>query len=157
MSKRILVVDDEKAIRWSLGEALRNAGYEVDEVENGEKALKLFQDDPVDLVILDLKLPDIDGIKVLKELKKIEPALPIIMMTAYGEVETAVEAIKSGAYDFLQKPFQLEKMKIEIKNALEALNLKQQLDDIRKKERETYNFKNFLGKSKVMQEIFRKV
>jgi len=157
MSKRILVVDDEKAIRWSLGEALRNAGYEVDEVENGEKALKLFQDDPVDLVILDLKLPDIDGIKVLKELKKIEPALPIIMMTAYGEVETAVEAIKSGAYDFLQKPFQLEKMKIEIKNALEASNLKQQLDDIRKKERETYNFKNFLGKSKVMQEIFRKV
>jgi len=157
MSKRILVVDDEKAIRWSLGEALRNAGYEVDEVENGEKALKLFQDDPVDLVILDLKLPDIDGIKVLKELKRIEPALPIIMMTAYGEVETAVEAIKSGAYDFLQKPFQLEKMKIEIKNALEASNLKQQLDDIRKKERETYNFKNFLGKSKVMQEIFRKV
>lgn len=157
MSKRILVVDDEKAIRWSLGEALRNIGYEVEEAENGKKALGLFQDEPFDLVILDLKLPDIDGLQVLKKIKEIEQELPVIMMTAYGEVETAVEAIKSGAYDFMQKPFQLEKMKIEIKNALETSNLKQQLDGIRKKERETYNFKNFLGKSSVMQEVFRKV
>jgi len=157
MSKRILVVDDEKAIRWSLGEALRNIEYEVEEAENGKKALKLFQDEPFDLVILDLKLPDIDGLQVLKKLKEVEPELPVIMMTAYGEVETAVEAIKSGAYDFMQKPFQLEKMKIEIKNALETSNLRQQLDGIRKRERETYNFKNFLGKSSVMQEVFRKV
>ena len=157
MSKRILIVDDEKTIRWSLGEALRNIDYEVAEAENGKNALKVFQDDPFDLVILDLKLPDIDGIQVLKKLKETDSEVPVIMMTAYGEIETAVEAIKNGAYDFILKPFQLEKMKVSIANALESSSLKQQLDGIRKKERETYNFKNFLGRSKVMQEVFKKL
>lgn len=157
MPRRILVVDDEKAIRWSLGEALRNAGYEVEEAENGKKALKNFKEDPSDIVILDLKLPDMDGINVLKQLKEIEKELPVIMMTAYGEIETAVEAIKNGAYDFLLKPFQLEKMKVAIKNAFESSLLKAELNGIRKKDNEAYDFKNFLGKSKAMQEVFAKV
>lgn len=157
MPKRILIIDDEKAIRWSLGEALKNAQYEIEEAENGKKGIKLFQDDPADLVILDLKLPDIDGLKVLKKLKGIERDVPVIMMTAYGEVETAVEAIKGGSYDFVLKPFQLEKMKVTIKNALEASMLRSELDGIKQKDRENYDFKNFLGKSAVMKEVFRKV
>ncbi len=157
MPKRILIIDDEKAIRWSLGEALKNAQYEVEEAENGKKGIELFQDDPADLVILDLKLPDIDGLKVLNKLKGIERDVPVIMMTAYGEVETAVEAIKSGSYDFVLKPFQLEKMKVTIKNALETSMLRSELDGIRQKDRENYDFKNFLGKSAVMKEVFRKV
>jgi two-component system response regulator AtoC len=157
MPKRILIIDDEKAIRWSLGEALKNAQYEVEEAENGKKGIKLFQDDPADLVILDLKLPDIDGLKVLKKLKGIERDVPVIMMTAYGEVETAVEAIKSGSYDFVLKPFQLEKMRVTIKNALETSMLRSELDGIKQKDRENYDFKNFLGKSAVMREVFRKV
>jgi two-component system response regulator AtoC len=157
MPSKILIVDDEKAIRWSLGEALRNQGYEVEEAENGKKCFKLFQKDPADLVILDLKLPDTDGISILKKLKSEEHDVPVIMMTAYGEVETAVEAIKSGAYDFLLKPFQLEKMKVAIKNALETSMMRAQLEGIKQRERETYNFKNFIGKSPIMQEVFKKL
>ena len=157
MPKRIMIIDDEQAIRWSLGEALKNLGYEVEEAADGETGIKLFQKDPTDLVILDLKLPDTDGIAVLKKLKGIDEDLPVVMMTAYGEIETAVEAIRGGAYDFLLKPFQLEKMKVAIKNALETSRLRSELDGIRKKERQAYDFKNFLGKSKVMQEVFTKV
>jgi DNA-binding NtrC family response regulator len=79
------------------------------------------------------------------------------MMTAYGEVETAVEAVRGGAYDFLQKPFQLEKMKVAIRNALESSGLRAEIGDIRRKEREAYNFKNFVGRSAVMQEVFKKI
>ena len=157
MGKRILIVDDEKAIRWSLGEALANVGYEVDEAPNGAAGIKKFEEDPADCVILDLKLPDIDGIKVLKRLKEMDGDLPIVMMTAYGEVETAVGAIKAGAYDFIQKPFQLEKMKLAVRNALESSVMRAELGDIRKKEREAYNFKNFIGRSAVMQEVFEKI
>lgn len=157
MTGRILVIDDEKAIRWSLGEALKNQGYEVVDAEKGKEGIKLFREEPADLVILDLKLPDTDGIHVLRKLREEDPELPVIMMTAYGEVETAVEAIKAGAYDFLLKPFQLEKMKISIKHALENRRLRSELEDIKKKDRETYSFKNFLGKSRVMREVFDKV
>ena len=157
MSKRILIVDDEKTIRWSLGEALTNVGYEVDEAPNGAAGIKKFEEESADCVILDLKLPDMDGIRVLKKLKEADGDLPVVMMTAYGEVETAVEAIKSGAYDFIQKPFQLEKMKVAIRNALESSLMRAELGDIRKKEREAYNFKNFIGRSAVMREVFEKI
>lgn len=157
MPKKILIIDDEKTIRWSLGEAMKNLDYDVEEAENGKNGMKIFNDDPADLVILDLKLPDISGLKVLKKLKSIESEMPVIMMTAYGEVETAVEAIKGGAYDFMLKPFQLDKMKLAVQNALETSRLRNELDGIRKKERETFNFKNLLGKSKVMQDVFAKV
>ncbi len=157
MGKRILIVDDEKAIRWSLGEALTSAEYEVSEAANGLGAVKKFEEDPVDCVILDLKLPDIDGLKVLKKIKELDPDVSVIMMTAYGEVETAVEAVRGGAYDFIQKPFQLEKMKVAIRNALESSGLRAEIGDIRRKEREAYNFKNFIGRSAVMQVVFEKI
>jgi DNA-binding NtrC family response regulator len=157
MGKRILIVDDEKAIRWSLGEALTSAEYEVSEAANGLGAVKKFEEDPVDCVILDLKLPDIDGLKVLKRIKELDPDVSVIMMTAYGEVETAVEAVRGGAYDFIQKPFQLEKMKVAIRNALESSGLRAEIGDLRRKEREAYNFKNFVGRSAVMQEVFEKI
>jgi two-component system response regulator AtoC len=154
MPGRVLVVDDEKAIRWSLGEALRNEGYEVAEAEDGKTGIKSFKDDPADIVILDLKLPDKSGLDILKTLKKEDPDLPVIMMTAYGEVDTAVEALKGGAYDFMLKPFQLEKMKVAIRHALETRQLKTELDGIREKDRENYNIKSFIGKSQVMQDVF---
>ena len=157
MGKRILIIDDEKAIRWSLGEALTNVEYEVDEAASGSAGIKRFEDDPADCVILDLKLPDIDGIKVLRKIRDMDDAVPVIMMTAYGEIETAVQAIKGGAYDFIQKPFQLDKMKIAIRNALETSVMRAELGDIHKREREAYSFKNFIGRSSVMQEVFEKI
>ncbi len=157
MPGRVLIVDDEKAIRWSLGEALRNDGYDVAEAESGKTGIKSFRDDPADIVILDLKLPDKSGIDILKTLKKEDAELTIIMMTAYGEVETAVDALKNGAYDFMLKPFQLEKMKMTIRHALENRQLKTELDEIRKKNRENYNIKSFIGKSEVMQAVFQTI
>jgi two-component system response regulator AtoC len=157
MGKRILIIDDEKAIRWSLGEALKGVAYDVEEAAGGSAGIKKFEDDPADCVILDLKLPDIDGIKVLKKIKDIDEAVPVIMMTAYGEVETAVEAIKGGAYDFIQKPFQLDKMKVAIRNALETSVMRAELGGIRRKERDAYSFKNFIGHSAVMQQVFEKI
>ena len=154
MSGRVLVIDDEKAIRWSLGEALRGQGFEVAEAENGAEGIAAFREDPADIVILDLKLPDTNGIEVLKTLRGEDSELPVIMMTAYGEVETAVEAIKTGAYDFLLKPFQLEKMKVAIRHALDNRRMRSELDGIRKKEREAYDFRNFIGTSAVMQAVF---
>jgi DNA-binding NtrC family response regulator len=157
MLKKIVIVDDEQAIRWSLGEALKNEGYETEEIENGKKALKAFRNDPADLIILDLKLPDINGIEVLKKIKEMDEQVPVIMMTAYGQIETAVEAIRCGAYDFLLKPFQLEKMKITIRNAFEKSKLRNELNGIKKKNRDSYSFKNFIGKSDVMLKVFERV
>jgi DNA-binding NtrC family response regulator len=157
MPGRVLIIDDEKAIRWSLGEALQNDGYDVNDAENGKTGIKLFKEDPADIVILDLKLPDKSGIDVLKALRKEDPELPVIMMTAYGEVETAVDALKGGAYDFMLKPFQLEKMKVAIRHALENRQLRTELDGIRKKDRENYNIKSFIGKSGVMQQVFQTI
>jgi DNA-binding NtrC family response regulator len=154
MAGRVLVIDDEKAIRWSLGEALRGQGYDVSEAENGAAGIAAFREDPADIVILDLKLPDTNGLAVLKTLREDDPDLPVIMMTAYGEVETAVEAIKTGAYDFILKPFQLEKMKNAIRHALDNRRMRSELDGIRKKERESYDFKNFIGTSEVMRTVF---
>ena len=155
--KKIVIVDDEQAIRWSLGEALKNEGYETEEIENGKKALKAFSNDPADLIILDLKLPDINGIEVLKKIKEMDEQVPVIMMTVYGQIETAVEAIRCGAYDFLLKPFQLEKMKITIRNAFDKSKLRNELNGIRKKNRESYSFKNSIGKSDVMVKVFERV
>ncbi|MBD3178674.1 MAG: response regulator [Candidatus Latescibacteria bacterium] len=157
MPRKILIVDDEQTIRWSLGESLKSEGYTVEDTENGNKGLKSFSEDPADLAILDLKLPDTNGIELLKEIKKMDPDVPVIMMTAYGEIETAVEAIKCGAYDFLLKPFQIPKMKIAIKNAFEQSKLKNELHELKEKNREEYDFKNFVGKSRVMLEVFERV
>ena len=157
MAGKILIIDDEKAIRWSLGEAVRNMGFDVEEAENGTKGVKAFIDDPADLVILDLKLPDMTGLDVLKTIKEADPTTPVVMMTAYGEVETAVEAIRGGAYDFLLKPFQLEKMKVSIHNAIETQRLRTELDGIKRKESRDHDFKDFIGTSDVMKEVFRKV
>jgi DNA-binding NtrC family response regulator len=154
MGKRILIIDDEKAIRWSLGEALTAAGYEVEEAQNAAAGVKKFEEDPPDGVVLDLKLPDGDGLSVLRRVKEIDPDAPVIMMTAYGEIETAVEAIRGGAYDFIQKPFQLEKMKVAIRNAIESSSMRAELDDIRKRERESFGFKNFIGRSPAMTAVF---
>ncbi|MEJ2722418.1 MAG: sigma-54 dependent transcriptional regulator [bacterium] len=157
MSNVILIVDDEKTIRWSLGEALRESGYEVIDADSGEKALELFKKNSADLMLLDLKLPDEDGITVLKKIRKIDPSVPVIMMTAYGEVETAVEAMKNGAYDFVPKPFVLEKLKITIKNALETHRLKNEIAYLKERTTGKSAFKNFIGQSTPMVEIFEKL
>ncbi|MBP2681182.1 MAG: Fis family transcriptional regulator, partial [Candidatus Krumholzibacteriota bacterium] len=157
MSRMILIVDDEKTIRWSLGEALTGEGYEVAEAENAEKGFDIFKDRSPDLVLLDLRLPGEDGLSLLGRMKAMDPTVPVIMMTAYGEVGTAVEAMKTGAYDFVQKPFVLEKIKITIENALETHRLKSENAYYKEKTAGPSGFRQFIGQSAAMTDIFAKI
>jgi DNA-binding NtrC family response regulator len=155
MPNTILVVDDEKTIRWSLKEALQDE-LEVLEAATGEEGLKLFKEKSADLVLIDLRLPDTSGIDVLRAMKEHESAALVIIMTAYGEVETAVDAMRSGAYDFVLKPFALEKLKVSIRNALETRNLRDELAYLQRASGRG-DFKDFVGRSGSMIEIFEKL
>src|SRR3990170_3182609 len=115
---RILVVEDNIGIRNVLEKTLKMKGYDVFSVGTGENAVRLFTSYIFDLVITDLRLPKMDGLEVLKKTKKASPATIVIIMTAYGTVENAIEAMKSGAYDYVLKPFSLEEIEIKVEKAL---------------------------------------
>ena len=157
MSRKVLIIDDEKTIRWSLGEALTDDGYEVEQADSGERGLEAFRDKSADLVLLDLKLPDQGGIDILRQIRGIDPSVPVIMMTAYGEVETAVDAMKIGAYDFVLKPFALDKLRVAIANALEAHRLKNEIAYLKEKAPTGGIYQDFIGRSKPMLDIFEKL
>ena len=114
MARTILVVDDEENMRWVLKRALEKSGYEVITSSRGDHALKFLASRPVDLVLLDLKMPGMDGISVLRELRQRNVLVPILLLTAYATVPTAVEATKLGATDYLRKPFDLEDVLMRI-------------------------------------------
>jgi DNA-binding NtrC family response regulator len=123
VSKRILVVDDEKNIRLMLDQALVTAGYEVVSAIDGEHALEKVQAGDLDAVLLDMKLPGIDGIEVLRRVRSSHPNLPVVMITAHGTVETAVEAMKLGALDYLRKPFTPEEIRSTVAKVLDRQQL----------------------------------
>jgi len=151
---RILIVDDEELVRWSLDQALTPEGHTVKAVGSGEEALQEFKHNDYDLVILDIKLPGKDGIHVLKEMQEYDPASLVIMITAHGGVATAVEAMKCGAHDYLQKPFEIEEVKLSVQKALEVADLRVRIGDHIDQQRESYSFGKMMGKSAVMLEIF---
>ena len=120
MARTILVIDDEDNMRWVLDRALKKAGYEVMVASRGDEGLRLFARHAVDLVLLDLKMPGMDGLSVLRELRQRNSQIPILLLTAYATVATAVEALKIGATDYVRKPFDLEELQTKISNALYA-------------------------------------
>jgi two-component system response regulator AtoC len=156
MPKTILIVDDEKTIRWSLSEALEKE-YEIVTAENAEQGLKVFRERSPDLILLDMKLPDGNGLDFLGAVRSDDPALPVIMMTAYGEVETAVEAMKGGAYDFILKPYSLDKLRVTIVNALETQRLKSEIAYLKSGSTGRSFFRQFIGQSAQMLDIFEKI
>ncbi len=119
----ILIVDDEKAIRKTLGEILSYEGYKMDEAGDGEEALKRFKEKSYDVVLCDIKMPKMDGIEFLERAREINPDVPIIMISGHGTIETAVEAVKKGAYDYISKPPDLNRLLITIRNAMDKTNL----------------------------------
>jgi two-component system, NtrC family, response regulator AtoC len=131
MTQKILVVDDEKLIRWTLEQHLVKEGYEVASADSAEKGLELINEDPPDLVLLDNRLPEMTGLELLEKLNVQERGIMVIMITAYGMVETAVKAMKHGAYDYISKPFNLEEITFVIKKALEAGSLRTQVKQLR--------------------------
>jgi two-component system, NtrC family, nitrogen regulation response regulator NtrX len=119
----ILIVDDEKAIRKTLGEILSYEGYKMDEAGDGEEALKKFKEKAYDVVLCDIKMPKMDGIEFLEKAREINPDVPIIMISGHGTIETAVEAVKKGAYDYISKPPDLNRLLITIRNATDKTSL----------------------------------
>ena len=131
MSQKILVIDDEKLIRWTLEQHLSKEGYEVLSADSAEKGLEMINDEVPDLVLLDNRLPEMTGLELLEQLHVQERGLMVIMITAYGLVETAVKAMKLGAYDYISKPFNLEEITFVIRKAVEAGSLRSQVKQLR--------------------------
>jgi two-component system, NtrC family, nitrogen regulation response regulator NtrX len=119
----ILIIDDEKAIRKTLGEILSYEGYKLDEAGDGEEGLKKFKEKEYDVILCDIKMPKMDGIEFLEKAKEINPDVPIIMISGHGTIDTAVEAVKKGAYDFVSKPPDLNRLLITIRNAKDRTSL----------------------------------
>ncbi len=119
----ILIIDDEKAIRKTLSEILSYEGYKIDEAGDGEEGLKKFREKEYDVILCDIKMPKIDGIEFLEKAKEANPDIPIIMISGHGTIETAVEAVKKGAYDYISKPPDLNRLLITIRNAMDKTTL----------------------------------
>ena len=119
----ILIIDDEKAIRKTLGEILSFEGYKIDEASDGEEGLKKFKDRVYDVVLCDIKMPKVDGIEFLQKATESNADIPIIMISGHGNIETAVEAVKKGAYDYISKPPDLNRLLITIRNAMDKSSL----------------------------------
>jgi len=129
--EKILVIDDELFVRELLQEFLSKEGYRVSLAESGEKAINLVKFNPVEIALIDLKMPGMDGISTLKEIKKIAPDTIAIILTGYPTIETSIEALRSGAYDYVVKPFKLNDLKNTIEKAINEYRLKSEIGELR--------------------------
>ncbi|MBW2091043.1 MAG: sigma-54-dependent Fis family transcriptional regulator [Deltaproteobacteria bacterium] len=153
----ILVVDDEKNYLVVMSTLLSEQGYEVLTAENGKQALEIIEESDLDLVLTDMKMPKMDGIELVKEIHRINPEQPVIVMTAFGTVEKAVQAMKAGAFDYITKPFQNEELMLNIRKALDMYKLVRENKALTQELRQRYQFENIIGKTRVMQDIFRMI
>jgi two-component system NtrC family response regulator len=150
----ILIVDDEKNYLVVLEALLSPEGYEIVTSEKAQEALRVIKEADVDLVLTDMKMPGMTGMELLEEAKKIKPEVPVIMMTAYGTIEMAVEAMKKHAYDYITKPFQNEELKLTIRKALDNYRLLKENRRLSEALSERYGYRNIVGKSKPMQKVY---
>jgi DNA-binding NtrC family response regulator len=150
----VLIIDDEAEIRESLQTLLEFEGYEVEAAANGAEGLSKLGDRPFDLVLLDLALPDRNGIELLPEIRTIDPQISVIMITAYGTVEDAVRAMQSGAANFLQKPWDNEKLLADVRSVVARRRAEEENIQLKRALKQRYNFENIVGKSEVMLKIF---
>src|ERR671913_2589499 len=150
---RILVADDHDALRRGLALSLTTAGHEVDEAPNGNAALERLHEGYFDVVVSDLKMGGSDGLDVLRTTKQLHPSASVILMTAFGSVSTAVEAMKHGAFDYVQKPFEIEEMEVKVEKALELKRLRNELDYLRNERQEHYDFDRIVGGSESLGRV----
>src|SRR3954465_4433053 len=150
---RILIADDHDALRRGLARGLTEAGHEVEEASNGNAAIERLHDSYFDVVLSDLKMGGSDGLDVLRTTKALHPTTAVILMTAFGSVSTAVEAMKSGAFDYVQKPFELEEMEGKIEKALEVRRMENQIDYLRHAQGDIYDFDRIIGSSGALEKV----
>jgi two-component system, NtrC family, response regulator PilR len=154
---RILVVDDERSMRELLAIVLRREGYEVLLAENGRTAIDLLEREPVDLLISDIKMPDLSGVDVLRAAKKIDQDILGIMITAFASTETAVEAMRLGACDYLSKPFDIDLLKMKVREKIENRQLRQENLLLKRTLGLSHQFANIIGRSPAMLEVFKMI
>ena len=150
----ILIIDDEAAIRESLETLLAIEGYNVEAARTAEEGLAMLAASPRDLVLLDFALPDRNGIEVLEEIRERDPGLPVIMITAYGTVENAVKAIQTGATNFIQKPWDNEKLLADVRASISRLRMEEENRQLKRALKQRYSFENIVGKSEAMLKVF---
>jgi len=150
---RILIADDHDALRRGLARALTEAGHDTEEAPNGNAAIARLHDGFFDIVLSDLKMGGSDGLEVLRTAKALHPSTAVILMTAFGSVTTAVEAMKSGAFDFVQKPFEIEEMEVKIEKALELRRMRHELDYLRHTQNDIYEFDRIIGSSGALAKV----
>lgn len=150
MAASILIVDDEEGIRTSLRSILEDEGYEVATAVGGAEALKICGSDPPDLMMLDIWMPEMDGLETLRRVKEFVPATQVMMMSGHGSIETAVKAVKLGAYDYIEKPLSLENVTLRVKHALEQYRLEQENQTLRTKVQQKFEL---VGQSPAMQQL----
>ncbi len=153
-SERILIVDDEDGMRRLLGRVLTREGYDASTVGSGAEALRLVANERFDLIVTDIKMPEMDGLQLLGELKEFEPSLPIIVMTAYGTIENAVQALRLGAYDYITKPFETDEIKLTVAKALERERLLAENRYLHAELEGRYDFSGIIGGSPAMQQVY---
>ncbi|NQW04551.1 MAG: sigma-54-dependent Fis family transcriptional regulator [Acidobacteria bacterium] len=150
---RILVVDDHDSLRKGLVRALTNVGHDVEDAANGTAAIERLQDSQFDVVLTDLRMGGADGLDVLRTARSVQPHAAVILMTAFGSIHTAVEAMKIGAVDFVQKPFEIEEMELKIEKAIELRHLKNQVDYLQHEQKDIYDFARIIGASGALQHV----
>ena len=153
--ERILIVDDEDQMRELLAKVLEKNGYQVTTAPDGGSALGLLEKESMDLVVTDVRMPGMDGMEALKAIKELNPDTGVIIMTAFGSIDQAVQAVKEGAHDYISKPFKIDEMLLTIRKALEERRLRREVTTLRQELRTRYHFENLIGKSRAMQEVFR--
>jgi two-component system response regulator AtoC len=153
MKPSILIVDDDEVMQQTLSDVLKKKGYEIFSVGGGNGALSIIKKNIIDLVLLDMRLPDVDGIEVLKKVKELDTEILVIMMTAYSDVQTAVSAMKSGAYHYINKPFELEELKLLIEKGLETKSLINEVRRLHRQQKEEFQNSHIHGVSPQIQYV----
>jgi two-component system nitrogen regulation response regulator GlnG len=154
---RILIADDEDGLRWVLEKGFRQAGHDVVCVKDGETALRTAQAEPFDLVFLDVRMPGLDGLTVLRRLREARPDATVVVMTAHGTMDTAIQAMQHGAYDYLAKPFDLDEALLLVERALTARRLTQEVSQLKSGLQEVWEFGAIIGRHPRMQEVYKTI
>src|SRR5207247_1334252 len=153
VKEKILIVDDDEGVRQVLSQSLSEAGYRISSAESGEKATAAVREETFDLVILEMGLPRVDGMEVLKEITALRPEMPVVMITGYASVETAIKAMKMGAVDYIVKPFRMEEVELVIGKALERSRLRRENLYLRRQLETHFGIGGLAGNSPAMKKV----
>ncbi|HNS56951.1 MAG TPA: response regulator, partial [Smithellaceae bacterium] len=154
---RILVIDDDAAVCETLKLCLKEEGYTVDTAQSGTDGLNKYVSNPADVVILDIRLPDVDGFLVLEDLKEENENIKVIMITAYYDMETTINAMKAGAFDYLHKPLDIDELDAAIKRALKSLEMEKKMEGLKTLPSRNFRAGDIIGTSNEMREIFKTI